>query len=127
MDRQDIQNYINNFRRYLSGFLKSDVGLQTTVYPYGEGCVIVCELGINLLSKDEIRTQSKDIAEALKRTTIFEQEKGEHTQSFLGTNIILTKNKIVLIKDDNDKEWTEDKAQQDISKILSPSKEKVNG
>jgi hypothetical protein len=127
MERQEIQSYINNFRRHITRFLKSDVGIQSTAYPYVKGGVIVCELGVNLLSKDEIRSQSKDILEALKRTNLFEDEKGEQIQSFVGTNILLIKNKIVLIKDNNEKEWTEIKAEEDIEKILSPSKDKVDG
>lgn len=127
MDRQEIQNYINNFRRLFSRFLKSDVGIQSTVYPYDKGSVIVYELGLNLQNKDDIRSNSKEITDALKRTNLFENEKGEQVHSFAGTNILLIKNKIVVIKDDNTKEWTEEKAQLDIDKIIQPSKDKVNG
>ena len=127
MDRQEIQNYINNFRRLFSRFLKPDVGIQSTVYPYDKGSVIVYELGLNLQNKDEVRSSSKEITEALKRTNLFENEKGEQIHSFVGTNILLIKNKIVVIKDDNAKEWTEEKAQLDIEKIIQPSKDKING
>lgn len=127
MDRQEIQNYINNFRRLISRFLKPDVGIQSTVYPYDNGCVIVYELGLNLQNKDELRSSSKEITEAFKRTNLFENEKGEQHHSFVGTNILLIKNKIVVIKDDNSKEWTEEKAQLDIEKIIQPSKDKING
>jgi hypothetical protein len=127
MDRQEIQNYINNFRRLFSRFLKPDVGIQSTVYPYDKGSVIVYELGLNLQNKDDLRSSSKEITEALKRTNLFENEKGEQNHSFVGTNILLIKNKIVVIKDDNSKEWTEEKAQLDIEKIIQPSKDKING
>jgi hypothetical protein len=127
MDRQEIQNYINNFRRLFSRYLKPDVGIQSTVYPYDKGSVIVYELGLNLQNKDDLRSSSKEITEALKRTNLFENEKGEQIHSFIGTNILLIKNKIVVIKDDNSKEWTEEKAQLDIEKIIQPSKDKING
>lgn len=127
MDRQEIQNYINNFRRLFSRFLKPDVGLQSTVYPYDKGSVIVYELGLNLQNKDDLRSSSREITEALKRTNLFENEKGEDKHSFKGTNILLTKNKIVVIKDDKSTEWTEEKAQLDIEKIINPSKDKING
>jgi hypothetical protein len=123
MDRQEIQNYINNFRRLFSRFLKPDVGIQSTVYPYEKGSVIVYELGLNIQNKDDLRSSSKEITEALKRTNLFENEKGEQNHSFIGTNILLIKNKIVVIKDDNAKEWTEEKAQLDIEKIIQPSKD----
>lgn len=127
MHRQEIQNYINNFRRILCRFLKPDVGIQSTVYPYNKGSVIVYELGLNLQNKDDLRSNSKEITEAFQRTNLFENEKGEVVHSFVGTNILLIKNKIVVIKDDNAKEWTEEKAQLDIEKIIQPSKVKING
>jgi hypothetical protein len=127
MDKQEIQNYINNFRRLFSRFLKPDVGIQSTVYPYDKGGVIVYELGLNLKNKDDLRSSSKEIKEALKRTNLFENVKGEQIHSFVGTNILLIKNKIVVIKDDSAKEWTEEKAQLDIEKIIQPSKDKING
>ena len=127
MDKQEIQNYINNFRRLFSRFLKPDVGIQSTVYPHDKGSVIVYELGLNLKNKDDLRSSSKEITEALKRTNLFENEKGEQIHSFVGTNILLIKNKIVVIKDDSAKEWTEEKAQLDIEKIIQPSKDRING
>lgn len=126
MDRQEIQTYINNFRRLFSRFLKPDVGIQSIVYPCDKGSVIVYELGLNLQNKDDIRSKSREITDALKRTNLFENEKGEHVHSFAGTNILLIKNKIVVIKDENTKEWTEEKALLDIEKIIQPSKDKVN-
>jgi hypothetical protein len=127
MDRQEIQTYINNFRRLFSRFLKPDVGIQSTVYPFDKGSVIVYELGLNLQNKDDLRSNSKEITEALKRTNLFENEKGDQIHSFVGTNILLIKNKIVVIKDENPNEWTEEKAQLDIEKIIQPSKDKING
>lgn len=127
MDRQEIQNYINNFRRLFSRYLKSDVGIQSTVFPFDKGSVLVNELGINMPNKDEIRSNSKEISEALKRTNLFENENGEHINSFVGTNILLIKNKIVIIKDANEKEWSEEQSQLDIEKIIQQINNKVNG
>lgn len=127
MDRQEIQMYINNFRRLFSRFLKPDVGIQSTIFPFDKGSVIVYELGLNLQNKDDLRSNSKEISEALKRTNLFENEKGNQIHSFVGTNILLIKNKIVVIKDENPNEWTEEKAQLDIEKIIQPSKDKING
>ncbi|WP_445718289.1 hypothetical protein [Flavobacterium sp.] len=121
MEKQDIQKYINNFRRLFSSYLKPNVGMQTTVYPFDKGAVIVIELNIDSLNKDDIRTKSNDIQDALKRTNLFESEKKEDVHNFVGTNIILVKNKVVFIKDNNLSEWTLSKVEQDIDKIVKPS------
>lgn len=121
MEKQDIQKYINNFRRLFSSYLKPNVGMQTTVYPFDKGAIIVIELNIETLNKDDIRTKSNDIQDALKRTNLFESEKKEAIHNFVGTNIILIKNKVVFIKDNNLSEWTLNKVEQDIEKIVKPS------
>ena len=121
MEKQDIQKYINNFRRLFSSYLKPNVGMQTTVYPFDKGAIIVIELNIETLNKDDIRTKSNDIQDALKRTNLFESEKKEDIHNFVGTNIILIKNKVVFIKDNNLSEWTLNKVEQDIEKIVKPS------
>ena len=121
MEKQDIQKYINNFRRLFSSYLKPNVGMQTTVYPFDKGAIIVIELNIETLNKDDIRTKSNDIQDALKRTNLFESEKKEDIHNFVGTNIILIKNKVVFIKDNNLSEWTLSKVEKDIEKIVKPS------
>lgn len=121
MEKQDIQKYINNFRRLFSSYLKPNVGMQTTVYPFDKGAIIVVELNMNSLNKDELRATSIDIQEALKRTNLFESEKKDNLHSFVGTNILLVKNKVVFIKDNNLSEWTLSKVEKDIEKIVKPS------
>ncbi len=124
MDKIEIQNYINNFRRLLSQYLKPNVGLQSIVYQYDEGCVILFDLGLNCSNKDDYRSTSRNITEVLGRTNLFEKEHTNYT--FTGTNILLVSNKILIIKDNNPDEWTIDKTKEDIKKILSPSKDKSN-
>jgi hypothetical protein len=120
MEKQDIQKYINNFRRLFSSYLKPNVGMQTTVYPFDKGAIIVFELNIDSLNKDEIRAKSIDVQDALKRTNLFEKEKRESLHNFIGTNIILAGNKVVIIKDNNLSEWTLYKLEKDIEKIIKP-------
>lgn len=43
MEKQDVQKYINNFRRLFSSYLKPNVGIQSTVYPFEKGAIIVFE------------------------------------------------------------------------------------
>ncbi len=121
MEKQDIQKYINNFRRLFSSYLKPNVGMKSTVFPFDKGAVIVIELNIDSLNKDDIRAKSNDIQDALKKTNLFESEKKEDIHNFVGTNIILVKNKVVFIKDNNLSEWTLSKVEQDIDKIVKPS------
>lgn len=121
MEKQDIQKYINNFRRLFSSYLKPNVGMQTTVYPFDKGAIIVVELNINSLNKDELRASSINIQEALKKTNLFENEKKEDIHNFVGTNILLVKNKVVFIKDNSLSEWTLSKVEKDIEKIVKPS------
>jgi hypothetical protein len=95
--------------------------MKSTVFPFDKGAVIVIELNIDSLNKDDIRAKSNDIQDALKKTNLFESEKKEDIHNFVGTNIILVKNKVVFIKDNNLSEWTLSKVEQDIDKIVKPS------
>ena len=56
VDRQVVIEYLNNFRRLLSKYLKSGVGVQTISYPFDNGVIIVVELGSGIATKDENRT-----------------------------------------------------------------------
>ena len=68
MDRLIINLYLNNFRRLFSRYLKSNVGIQTTTYPFGEGAIMIIELGFGIPTKEEIRSNSNDLQEAMRRT-----------------------------------------------------------
>lgn len=125
IEKQVLNQYLNNFRRLFSRFLKSGVGIQTTSFPFNEGIVIVVELGIGIPTKEESRTNSKDLKEALMRTNLFE---GNDTpQEIPGTTIILSKNKIVILKNDDADQWNEEAVKVDISNIIKPIKRKING
>lgn len=125
IDKQVLNQYLNNFRRLFSRFLKSGVGLQTISFPFNEGVVIVVELGIGIPTKEESRTNSKDLREALKRTNLFEDN--DVLQEIPGTTIILSKNKIVILKNDSADQWSEEAVKVDIRNIITPIKRKING
>lgn len=117
--------YLNNFRRLFSFYLKSGVGIQTASYPFEEGVVIVVELGFGIPTKEEVRKNSKDLREALGRTNLFE---GDVTpQEIPGTTIILSKNKIVILKSNNHDQWDENAVKSDIETIIKPIKKEVDG
>lgn len=118
MDKQVINQYLNNFRRLFSRYLKSDVGIQTTTYPFNGGAIIVIELGFGIPTKEEIRSNSINLQNAMIRTNLFEHP--EETQEIPGTTIVLSKNKIVIMKTEDEEQWNEETAKSDIDKIISP-------
>lgn len=125
VEKQVLNQYLNNFRRLFSRFLKSGVAIQTISFPFNEGMVIVVELGMEIPTKEESRTNSKDLREALKRTNLFE---GNDTpQEIPGTSIILSKNKIVILKNDDESQWTEEAVKVDIENIIKPIERKSHG
>lgn len=124
-DRSIINGYIANFRRILSNFLKQGVGMQSVIYPFSDGAIIVVALGYNLSSKDEYRSISQSINEALEKTNIF--DKSNEITSALGTNIVINRNKVILIKDNDQKQWDNDAASHDVSKIIASIANKKDG
>lgn len=107
--------YLNNFRRFLSKYLKSSVGVRTKTYSYEDGCVIVVSLGINLQVRDEAITVNS-LREALQKTTLFEDI--PNSLNILSTSIFLIGRKIVLIKNSADDLWSENSAKNDVEKII---------
>lgn len=116
MDRQIINLYLNNFRRLFSRYLKSNVGIQTTTYPFWEGAIMIIELGFGIPTKEEIRSNSNDLQEAMRRTNLFEHP--DASQEIPGTTIVLSANKIVILKTSDEAQWTEDAIAEDIDKII---------
>ena len=126
MIKRQIQNrYLNDFRRLFSRFLKSGVGIQITSYPFNVGVVVVVELGFGIPTKEESRTESKDLKEALMRTNLFEGN--DVPQEISATKIVLFKNKVVILKSDDENQWNENAVKTDIDKIITSLKRKING
>jgi len=119
MNKPDIQHYINNFRRLLSPYLKLDFNLRATVYPTKEGAIIEFEFRKDQPTIDEFKEEENEIYDQLikiqQRT--FGGKKG---MKFSGTNMALEPSKILIIKDNNLKEWTSSKAEEDVHKLLNP-------
>ena len=121
MEKKEIQLYVNNLRRIISRYLKSGIALKTHVFPYASGAIVELQFDSNGLNKDEIRSQSANVAEALKRAQVnnFIDIGPSANVQFSGTNIFMTENKIFFIKDDNLSEWNERRAYEDVQKILT--------
>ena len=43
MDKTTLTNYLINFRRLFSKYLKPDVGVQIIAYPFDKGAIIVAD------------------------------------------------------------------------------------
>ena len=119
-DKVTIQNYINNFRIQISGVLKPDIGISSTVYPCKEGgAIIEFRFGKGVKSIDEYKEPFNKIVDAL--ATIKQKAFGGELESFRfsGTNYIMEFHRLVLIKDDSLSEWTTKKAYKDALKFIT--------
>lgn len=120
MDKNTIQIYLNNFRRFFSPYLKKDINFRTVVYPAENGAIIEINFTKFAPVKDEYRKKEKFLVDSLKR--IDQHSFGGNLDGFQfsGTNFILEGDKIFIIKDNKDSEWTINKVREDISKLLNP-------
>ena len=128
MDKEIIQKYLNNLRRLLSPYLQPNIAFQIRVYPFNEGAIIVITFGYNMANQDSFIMDSASFVEARNKVNLLELNGFGEGVHFGGTNIFMNANRIVLIKDFTDNEWTEQKAQEDVLKFLTPNKmAKANG
>lgn len=118
MERTTIQNYINNFRTSISRFLKENVGLKAIVYPYSNGAVLIFEPGINTSNNDEYKKEALTINDALMKTNLFEREILNLSISFSGTYRLPVPNKLIILKDDSESEWTAAKSERDVMDFI---------
>ena len=122
VDKQVIIEYLNNFRRLLSKYLKSGVGIQTVSYPFDGGVVMTIELGTGRATKDENRSPSRTLRDAISRTNLFEETNS--IPDIPGTSILLSKNKIVVLKTEHLKQWSEESANLDVNNVINAIKNK---
>lgn len=120
MKKEDIQHYINNFRRELSIYLKPDFNLKAIIYPAIEGAIIELEFRKDQPTKDEFRKSENTLGEQLDKINQKIFAGNSNGLKFSGTNIFLEPGKIIIIKDSNDTEWSISKAKEDVEKLLKP-------
>lgn len=119
-DKTVIQNYINNFRRQISGVLKPDIGISSVVYPCSEdGAIIEFRFGKGIKSSDEYKDSFKKISDVLK--TIKQRAFGGDLEAFQfsGTNYIMEFHRLILIKDNSPSQWNDKQAYKDVLKLIS--------
>lgn len=122
MEKKKYQSYINNFRRRLAVYLKPGIGLTCNVYPSEDGGgILEFVIGDAAENDDVYKKQSKSLGSALSK--IEQQAFGGNLEGFNfgGTNTIIEKNRIILIKESDPKEWSDSAAKKDVEKLISNS------
>ena len=117
MDEAIIRRYLNNFRREISPLLKSGVGMHIQAYNYNAGCVIVARLGIDINAEDTIQP-SQNLTDALSKTDLFDLSSLPDNATIHKSQFFLSRDKIILIKNDNPTDWNDSSVRQDVKHIL---------
>lgn len=117
MDETIIRRYLNNFRREISPLLKSGVGMHIQAYNYNAGCVIVARLGIEINAEDTIQP-SQNLTDALSKTDLFDLSSLPDNATIHKSQFFLSRDKIILIKNDNPTDWNDSSVRQDVKHIL---------
>ena len=112
MERTLINNYLSNFRRLISPFLKEDVSLKTVVYPFEKGSLIVFEFNYDGNGNTDFRSESKSIQDALRRSNLFEDP--ENASDIEGTKCFVQKNKLITMKGCKESNWDASSAKSDV-------------
>jgi hypothetical protein len=123
-DNRTIQSYVNNFRRKLSPYLTSGVGVACTVYPStAPGAVLEFSLGKGQQNADHFARPRANVNASLDTIpqTAFTDSTG---LSFSGTSMVIeAPSRIIIIKgDDSREEWDEKATDADVRKVLKEAK-----
>lgn len=121
MNKNQIQSYINNFRRHITPFLRPGIGITCRIYPAKSGgAVLVFQLGTGLENDDLYQPESSSLGNALSK--IEQRAFGGHLDgiSFGGTNVILEQDKLIFIKDSSSAEWSDRASEKDVLRVTSP-------
>lgn len=121
-EKSAIQTYINNFRRRLAPFLRPGLGLQCIVHPaVSGGAILEFRIGPSIENDDVHETPSPTLGRAL--AGIEQHAFGGNLDGFTfgGTNVVLEKDRIILIKEDASSQWSDAAAESDVRRVLIPS------
>jgi len=122
MFKTEIQSYVNNLRRRLSSALRPGIGMSFNVLPAEDGGgVIEVRLGPGLRNQDNFAPPFPTLNSAV--ISIDQTAIGGDLRNviFGGTNVIMEEDgRIILIKDNNKKEWSDEAAEKDFKFIRRP-------
>ena len=125
MEKDIINKYIANFRTFLSPYMKNDVTMKTTAYPYDGGAILVIELALGKSNATEFKSNSVTLVGAMAKTGLFEEP--ESSVSINGTKLVVSSSKVVIIKSSEKHLWKPRAAFDDVSKIMDFIADKKNG
>ena len=121
----NITRYRNEFRRLLTKYIKKGVGIASRSYPFNGGTVLIYRIGYDIPSYDGKPTQkSNSLSSALERTELFRNV--PKNISVEGTIVSAIEPIIVIIKDNNSKEWSLEQAKIDIDVAINDILTSVN-
>ena len=121
MNKNQIQKYINNYRRHLTKNLRSGFGLLCNIYPADNGAILEFVIGNKQVNDDVYHPEVKSIENALGN--IKQRAFGGNLSAFTfsGTNTILEDNRIIYIKDLTPNEWSDAAVNKDVNAVLPNS------
>lgn len=123
-EKKIIQRYINNFRRKIVSKLRPGIGVMCLVRPVeAGGAVLEFRFARNGENDDRYRPKVKSLSKAL--STVQQRAFGGNLEAFKfsGTNLILEPDRIIIIKDGNPNEWSENQASNDADRVFGSRRE----
>ena len=122
MNKDNIQNYINNFRRRLAPFLKPSVGVLCKIFPADdEGAILEFTIGLGIENDDNYEEVSPSLGKALAQ--VHQRAFGGNLEGFRfgGTNTIFEENRVIYMKDASSEEWSDEAAAKDVVALVNKS------
>jgi hypothetical protein len=119
IDRTLIQQYVNNFRRRFSRWLKPGIGLSCRILTAKfDGAIVEFTVGKGIRNEDNYEKAYPTLADAL--STIKQRAFGGNLKGYVfkGTNAIVEPKRIVFIKDYSAEEWSDEAADRDVGNVL---------
>ena len=121
-DKDLVRTYINNFRRHLSSYLLPGIGLRSVaILAKKGGGVVKIAFCVNSDNADEMPNRVESVSEAVAQSGLKSLGNVEGV-TFSGTNMVLEKNDIFLIKDESPDSWSDKAAKEDVLKIVNSSR-----
>ena len=114
-DRKVITNYINTFRNTFGTYLNNGVGVNITISDLSSSVFICIVLEVGTLDSTSFGRSFNNLSKAFIHYG-FINSLAEFGRTE-GTNVVLQKNKIALIKDKNIQYWKEGMAEYDAREI----------
>lgn len=121
-NHKKLKKYTESFMRSLARYLKKGLNVSATIHPANSGGAII-EFDITEKNRNEIKIIDTVPSINVTLERIDQRMIGGNIQgvTFLGTNVYMDGNRIVIIKGEDDYEhWGNKAVVDDINRIISP-------